>query len=241
MPHHRRRAGRRRRDRPARHRGACWASSESCPTCGTSSSESGRTTRRRRGSPPEAAHEEYVRGLKALTSKPVVGVGRFTSPDTMVRMVRDGVLDLIGAARPSIADPFLPVKIEEGRLEEIRECIGCNICVSGDGTITPIRCTQNPSHGRGVAPWMASGAHAAEGVRCDRARRRRRAGGARGRDGARQARASRRPGRGHAGARRPGRARGAPARAGRVDPGRRLPPRRSSTGSPTWRSPTGAA
>ena len=96
---------------------------------------------------PEAPHEQYVRGLKALTSKPVVGVGRFTSPETMVRMIRDGVLDMIGAARPSIADPFLPKKIEEGRVDEIRECIGCNICVSGDGTITPIRCTQNPSMG----------------------------------------------------------------------------------------------
>jgi dimethylamine/trimethylamine dehydrogenase len=95
----------------------------------------------------EGEQEEYVRGLKELTSKPVVGVGRFTSPDTMVRMVRSGVLDLIGAARPSIADPFLPKKIEEGRLEEIRECIGCNICVAGDFTMAPIRCTQNPSMG----------------------------------------------------------------------------------------------
>jgi dimethylamine/trimethylamine dehydrogenase len=95
----------------------------------------------------EAEQEQYVRGLKALTSKPVVGVGRFTSPDTMVRMVSSGVLDLIGAARPSIADPFLPRKIEEGRLEDIRECIGCNICVSGDFTMSPIRCTQNPSMG----------------------------------------------------------------------------------------------
>jgi dimethylamine/trimethylamine dehydrogenase len=95
----------------------------------------------------EGAQEQYVRGLKQLTSKPVVGVGRFTSPDTMVRMITDGVLDLIGAARPSIADPFLPRKIEEGRWEDIRECIGCNICVSGDFTITPLRCTQNPSMG----------------------------------------------------------------------------------------------
>jgi dimethylamine/trimethylamine dehydrogenase len=95
----------------------------------------------------EADQEPYVRGLKALTSKPVVGVGRFTSPDTMVRMVRAGILDLIGAARPSIADPFLPKKIEEGRLEDIRECIGCNICVAGDFTMSPIRCTQNPSMG----------------------------------------------------------------------------------------------
>ncbi|HWH65544.1 MAG TPA: hypothetical protein VNS99_05545, partial [Gaiellales bacterium] len=95
----------------------------------------------------EGGQEPYVRGLKALTTKPVVGVGRFTSPDTMVRMIRDGVLDMIGAARPSIADPFLPVKLEEGRYEDIRECIGCNICVSGDFTISPIRCTQNPSMG----------------------------------------------------------------------------------------------
>jgi dimethylamine/trimethylamine dehydrogenase len=95
----------------------------------------------------EAGQERYVRGLKQLTTKPVVGVGRFTSPDTMARMVRDGILDLVGAARPSIADPFLPVKIEEGRYEDIRECIGCNICVSGDQTIVPIRCTQNPSMG----------------------------------------------------------------------------------------------
>jgi dimethylamine/trimethylamine dehydrogenase len=96
---------------------------------------------------PEAEQEPYVRGLKALTTKPVVGVGRFTSPDVMVHQVKTGVLDLIGAARPSIADPFLPHKIETGNLEDIRECIGCNICVSGDFTMSPIRCTQNPTMG----------------------------------------------------------------------------------------------
>jgi dimethylamine/trimethylamine dehydrogenase len=96
---------------------------------------------------PEGEQERYVVGLKQLTSKPVVGVGRFTSPDTMVRQIKSGVLDLIGAARPSIADPFLPEKIRTGDLEAIRECIGCNICVSGDFTMSPIRCTQNPSMG----------------------------------------------------------------------------------------------
>jgi dimethylamine/trimethylamine dehydrogenase len=95
----------------------------------------------------EGSQEPYVRGLKALTSKPVVGVGRFTSADTMVRMVRDGVLDMIGSARPSIADPFLPNKIRDGRWEDIRECIGCNICVAGDWTNTSMRCTQNPTMG----------------------------------------------------------------------------------------------
>ncbi|MEO1919235.1 MAG: FAD-dependent oxidoreductase, partial [Paracoccaceae bacterium] len=93
----------------------------------------------------EGSQEEYIRFVKQATNKPVVGVGRFTSPDTMVSQVKRGVLDLIGAARPSIADPFLPNKIAEGRQDEIRECIGCNICVSGDFTSTPLRCTQNPT------------------------------------------------------------------------------------------------
>ena len=116
----------------------------------------------------EAHEEQWVRGLKALTSKPVVGVGRFTSPDTMVRMIRQGILDFIGAARPSIADPYLPAKIEEGRIEDIRECIGCNICVSGDFTMSPIRCTQNPSMGeewrRGWHPEHYRPRHADERV-----------------------------------------------------------------------------
>ena len=32
-------------------------------------------------------------------------------------------------------------------MEDIRECFGCNICVSGDMTMSPIRCTQNPTMG----------------------------------------------------------------------------------------------
>ena len=95
----------------------------------------------------EGFQEEYTSFVKSLTTKPVVGVGRFTSPDTMVSQVRRGVLDFIGAARPSIADPFLPKKIEEGRIDDIRECIGCNMCVSSDYTSTNLRCTQNPTMG----------------------------------------------------------------------------------------------
>lgn len=83
--------------------------------------------------------------VKSVTSKPVVGVGRFTSPDAMVANIRKGRLDLIGGARPSIADPFLPAKIRNNRVEDIRECIGCNVCVSMDSYGVPLRCTQNPT------------------------------------------------------------------------------------------------
>ena len=95
----------------------------------------------------EGFQEQYTGFVKRLTTKPVVGVGRFTSPDSMVSQVRRGLLDFIGAARPSIADPFLPLKIQQGRIDDIRECIGCNICVSSDYTSTNLRCTQNPTMG----------------------------------------------------------------------------------------------
>jgi len=85
--------------------------------------------------------------VKSVTSKPVVTVGRFTSPDMMISQVKRGIVDFIGAARPSIADPYLPNKIMNGQTEDIRECIGCNICYTGDSLGVPIRCTQNPTMG----------------------------------------------------------------------------------------------
>lgn len=95
----------------------------------------------------EGYQEEYISFVKSMTSKPVSAVGRYTSPDTMVSAIRRGLVDLIGAARPSIADPFLPNKIKEGRSEDIRECIGCNICAAWNNLSAPSRCTQNPTMG----------------------------------------------------------------------------------------------
>jgi dimethylamine/trimethylamine dehydrogenase len=95
----------------------------------------------------ENFQSEWITHVRPHTSKPIVGVGRFTSPDTMVEVIRNGPLDIIGAARPSIADPFLPNKIEEGRLDDIRECIGCNICISRHEQATTIVCTQNATVG----------------------------------------------------------------------------------------------
>jgi len=108
----------------------------------------------------EGNQEKYISFVKKLTTKPVVGVGRYTSPDSMASALERGIMDMIGSARPSIADPFLPNKIKEDRLEDIRECIGCNICVTGDTRYVPIRCTQNPTMGeewrRGWHPEIVS-------------------------------------------------------------------------------------
>ncbi|HVO03786.1 MAG TPA: FAD-dependent oxidoreductase [Candidatus Cybelea sp.] len=112
----------------------------------------------------EGGLEDKVAQFRKAVSGPIVTVGRYTSPESMLRLIKSGTADFIGAARPSIADPFLPRKIEEGRLDEIRECIGCNICYAHNSLNAPIRCTQNPTMGeewrRGWHPEIVSGAAA---------------------------------------------------------------------------------
>ncbi|MDH3763092.1 MAG: FAD-dependent oxidoreductase [Gammaproteobacteria bacterium] len=116
----------------------------------------------------EAANQVAVKKIKSMTSKPLVCVGRFTSPDTMLAQITSATQDFIGAARPSIADPFLPQKIEQGRAEDIRECIGCNVCYAHDSLGAPIRCTQNPTMGeewrRGWHPEIIEARHADDSV-----------------------------------------------------------------------------
>jgi len=88
--------------------------------------------------------QPFIKEAKGILGDiPIVSNGRYTSPDDMVELLRKGITDIIGAARPSIADPFLPKKIEEGRLDDVRECIGCNMCVSKFVQQGQIACTQN--------------------------------------------------------------------------------------------------
>jgi dimethylamine/trimethylamine dehydrogenase len=93
----------------------------------------------------KANHQRpFTKYIREVVKTPTLNVGRLTSPDDMVEIINSGQADIIGGARPTIADPFLPKKIEEGRNEDIRECIGCNQCISRWERGTPIVCTQNP-------------------------------------------------------------------------------------------------
>jgi dimethylamine/trimethylamine dehydrogenase len=94
----------------------------------------------------EGYQVEISRRFKEVTAKPVVGVARLTDPDAMSQIINGGAWDLIGAARPRIADPFLPAKIEAGRYDEIRECTGANICVASMW-LGQMRCFQNATAG----------------------------------------------------------------------------------------------
>ena len=97
---------------------------------------------------PIGHENEWIRHIKQATKKPVVGVGRYYDPEKMLEVVNSGIVDIIGAARPSIADPFIPTKIKEGRIEDIRTCIGCNVCISRwEMGGLPFICTQNATAG----------------------------------------------------------------------------------------------
>jgi dimethylamine/trimethylamine dehydrogenase len=97
---------------------------------------------------PQGRLLPWQAAVKSVSKKPVLGVGRWTNPDAMVDAINSGKLDIIATCRPSISDPFLPMKIDEGRLEDIRECIGCNICISRwEIGGPPLICTQNATAG----------------------------------------------------------------------------------------------
>ena len=96
----------------------------------------------------EEGHQRpWVMRVREATDKAIVGVGRYTNPDLMASIIRTGAVDLIGAARPAIADPFLPRKIADGRYGDIRECTGSNICILKEETFAHVGCVQNPTAG----------------------------------------------------------------------------------------------
>jgi len=103
--------------------------------------------------PPAAIAQGFFRPLnrelKKVSSLPVVAFGRIKDADMAERILDLGEADLIGMARALIADPDLPLKLMEGRPDQIRACIGCNDgCIHQVMQVKPIRCIQNPGAGQ---------------------------------------------------------------------------------------------
>lgn len=103
--------------------------------------------------PPAAVDQGFFRplnqALKAQSDLPVIAFGRVKTPEMAEQMLELGEADLIGMARPLIADAEIPAKLAEGRAAEIRSCIGCNdACIHQVVQTKPIRCIQNPAAGQ---------------------------------------------------------------------------------------------
>ena len=74
-----------------------------------------------------AVLEELAAGIKKVVTVPVIAVGKMT-PDAAERILAEGKADLIAMGRALLADPELPNKIAENRLEDVTPCIECFGC-----------------------------------------------------------------------------------------------------------------
>ncbi|TNF86203.1 MAG: FAD-dependent oxidoreductase [Gammaproteobacteria bacterium] len=87
--------------------------------------------------------------LKQSVSKPVLVAGRINQPQLAAQIIDAGSADMVGMARALIADPEFVNKVENGRAEDIRACVGCNqACVGHRLAHFPVSCIQNPPSGR---------------------------------------------------------------------------------------------
>ena len=90
--------------------------------------------------------------IKSVVSIPVCAANFIRSPEQAERQIAEGYQDFIGSARTFICDPHWVQKIEEGRPEDIKRCIGCLNCISSFMTNAKVgkngECALNPAVGR---------------------------------------------------------------------------------------------
>ena len=85
--------------------------------------------------------------IKKALDIPVMAVGRINDPVLADQIIKNGQADLVCMGRGLLADPELPKKAREGRLNDIRTCIACNTCMESIFRKGQVECLVNPSLG----------------------------------------------------------------------------------------------
>lgn len=104
---------------------------------------------------PKGAFVHLAEKIKSWAKIPVIAANRINDPVVAENILAEGKADLIGMGRALLADPELPNKAMEGRIDEIVPCIACSQCLSEImkayrrwGEVAPTFCTVNPNAGR---------------------------------------------------------------------------------------------
>ena len=98
---------------------------------------------------PKGLYLPFNRILKEHLTVPVITAGRMDNPDLAAAAIQAGDTDMIGLARPLLADPELPNKVKSGRVERIRPCLSCQEgCMGRLANYAQISCAVNPACGR---------------------------------------------------------------------------------------------
>jgi len=90
----------------------------------------------------------YAGKIKKALNVPIMTVGRINDPLVADELIEKGLADLICIGRGLLADPEMPKKAKEGRLDDIRRCIACNTCMESIFRKGRIECLVNPVLGR---------------------------------------------------------------------------------------------
>lgn len=99
---------------------------------------------------PQGCYAGYAKAMREIAGGlPILYAGRVVRPEMAERLLADGACDLVAMTRAILTDPELPNKAREGRLAEIRHCVGANVCIGRRyGQHQPVACIYNPSAGR---------------------------------------------------------------------------------------------
>jgi 2,4-dienoyl-CoA reductase-like NADH-dependent reductase (Old Yellow Enzyme family) len=97
---------------------------------------------------PKRIWEDLAAAVKAVVDVPVIAVGRINEPLDAADVLRLGHADMVAMTRQQIADPETVNKMRDGRIDEIRRCIGCNQgCIDRLFNVTHSSCVHNPAAG----------------------------------------------------------------------------------------------
>jgi NADPH-dependent 2,4-dienoyl-CoA reductase/sulfur reductase-like enzyme len=99
-------------------------------------------------STPASPHLEFAGRIKQKLSVPVMHAARISDVATAQYAIAEGLLDLVGMTRALMADPELPSKVRDGHTDQIRPCVGANMCIDGIYSSGAAFCMHNPSTGR---------------------------------------------------------------------------------------------
>jgi dimethylglycine catabolism A len=97
---------------------------------------------------PRNNFAEFSKILKRELDRPIFTASQIIHPDDAVRVITSGSADMVAMTRAHIADPAVVLKVEQGRVDDIRPCISCNqSCVGNTWVGREIRCIHNPEAG----------------------------------------------------------------------------------------------
>ena len=96
-----------------------------------------------------APNAPVAKAIKEVVDIPIICVGRINTPRLAEFLIATGRVDIVSMGRAMNADPEMPNKAAEGRLDEIRPCVGCNEgCISAVMKGLPAGCILNTQAGK---------------------------------------------------------------------------------------------